>query len=110
MTPIAEKTESSLGVPTVREKKEDYFDSTTPSKATGSNKLPVRPINDEFGSSPFREIINEARPIDKIAQPLLGKNLKSKKSAPLATKVQASGGALCKRNCDKGTYYQRRSM
>ena len=98
MTPIAEKTESSLGLPTVREEK-DYFNSKTPSKATGSNKLPVRP--DEFGSSPFREIINEAK-TDKIPQPLLGKNLKTNKTTAIAAKVQSSGGALAKEIAPKG--------
>jgi checkpoint serine/threonine-protein kinase len=98
MTPIAEKTESSLGVPTVRDEK-DYFNSKTPSKATGSNKPPVRP--DEFGSSPFREIINEAKP-DKIPQPLLGKTLKSNKTTAIAAKVQANGGVLAKEIAPKG--------
>lgn len=98
MTPIAEKTESSLGLSTVREEK-DYFNSKTPSKATGSNKPPVRP--DEFGSSPFREIINEAQ-LDKIPQPLLGKTLKTNKTTAIAAKVQASGGALAKEIAPKG--------
>jgi checkpoint serine/threonine-protein kinase len=98
MTPIAEKTESSLGVSTVREEK-DYFNSKTPSKGTGSNKPPVRP--DQFGSSPFREILNEAKP-DKIAQPLLGKSLKTNKTTAIAAKLQAGGGALAKEIAPKG--------
>jgi checkpoint serine/threonine-protein kinase len=98
MTPIAEKTESSLGLSTVREEK-DYFNSKTPSKATGPNKPHVR--LDELGSSPFREIINEAKP-DKIAQPLLGKNLKTNKTTAIAAKVQLSGGALAKEIAPKG--------
>jgi len=100
MTPIAEKTESSLGLSTVREEK-DYFGSKTPSKANGSRKPPVRPVDDEFGSSPFREIVNEAIP-GKIAQPLLGKNLRTNKTAAIAAKVQASGGALAKEIAPKG--------
>lgn len=100
MTPIAEKTESLLGIPTVREDK-DYFNSKTPSKETGSRNPPVRPIDDEFGSSPFREIINEAIP-ERIAQPLLGKNYKKTKTAPVAVKVQASGGAINKDIAPKG--------
>ena len=100
MTPIAEKTESSLGVPTIREEK-DYFNSKTPSKVTGTNKPPVRP--DEFGSSPFREIINEAK-LEKISQPLLSKNLKTNKTTAIAAKVQAGGGALAKEIAPKGPF------
>ncbi|KAG0650694.1 Checkpoint serine threonine-kinase BUB1 [Hyphodiscus hymeniophilus] len=98
MTPIAEKTESSLGLPTVLGEK-DYFNSKTPSKGTGSGKPPVRP--DEFGSSPFREIINEAKP-DKFPQPFLSKTLKTNKTAAIAAKVQAGGGILAKEIASKG--------
>jgi checkpoint serine/threonine-protein kinase len=96
MTPIAEKTESSLGVPTVREDK-DYFNSKTPSKENGSRKPPA-----EFGSSPFKEIINEAIPAERIAQPQLGKNLKTNKTTAIAAKVQSGGGALAKEIAPKG--------
>ncbi len=100
MTPIAEKTESSLGLPTMRQEK-DYFTSKTPSKENGSRKPSVRPI-DGLNSSPFREIINEANPMEKIAQPLLGKNLKTNKTAAIAAKVQSSGGPLAKEIAPKG--------
>jgi checkpoint serine/threonine-protein kinase len=100
MTPIAEKTESSLGMPTVREEKE-YFNSKTPSKENGSRKRPVRPI-EGLGSSPFREIVNEATSVEKIAQPLLGKKLKTNATAAIAAKVQASGGPLAKEIAPKG--------
>lgn len=96
MTPIAEKTESSLGLPTLRGNK-DYFTSKTPSKENGSKQQPV-----EFGSSPFAEIVNEARPVEKIAQPQLGKNLKTNKTTAIAAKVQSSGGALAKEIAPKG--------
>jgi checkpoint serine/threonine-protein kinase len=96
MTPIAEKTESSLGVSTIREEK-DYFNSKTPCKGTGSDKPPVPP--DVYGSSPFREIINEAKP-DRIPQPLLGK--KANKSMALAAKAQPVGGTLAKEIPIKG--------
>lgn len=94
MTPIAEKTESSLGLPTARGQKE-YFNTKTPSKEKGSSRLP--PV--ELGSSPFREIINEALPVDRIAQPQLGKNLKNNK---LAAKVQPSSAPLAKEIVQKG--------
>jgi len=101
MTPIAEKTESSLGGLTVREEK-DYFNSKTPCKTNGSKKPPVRPSGDDFGSSPFREIINDSKPSDKISQPMLGKNLKTNKTSAIVAKVQASGGPLAKEIAPKG--------
>lgn len=100
MTPIAEKTESSLGLSTVQQDKH-YFNSKTPSKENGSRKPPLRPL-DDFGSSPFREIVNESKPMDKIAQPLLGKNLKTNKTAAIVAKVQACGGPLAKEIAPKG--------
>jgi checkpoint serine/threonine-protein kinase len=100
MTPIAEKTESSLGLPTMRQDK-DYFSSKTPSKENGSRKPPVRP-DEGLNSSPFREIINEAAPIEKIPQPLLGKTLKTNKTTAIAAKVQSSGGPLAKEIAPKG--------
>ncbi|TVY82985.1 Checkpoint serine/threonine-protein kinase bub1 [Lachnellula suecica] len=96
MTPIAEKTESSLGLPTQRGNK-DYFNSKTPSKDNGSRKSPV-----EFGSSPFTEIVNEAIPVARIAQPQLGKNLKTNKTTAIAAKVQSGGGPLAKEIAPKG--------
>jgi checkpoint serine/threonine-protein kinase len=99
MTPIAEKTESSIGLATAREEK-DYFDSRTPSKSNGSTMPPVRPI-DGIGSSPFREIVNEAMP-EKIAQPLLGKSLKSTKTTAAAVKPQAAGAPPTKETVPKG--------
>ena len=59
MTPIVEKTESSLGAFTVRSEK-DYFSSKTPSRKANEYATPL--IDEEVLSSPFREIINEARP------------------------------------------------
>ncbi|TVY90360.1 Checkpoint serine/threonine-protein kinase [Lachnellula willkommii] len=97
MTPIAEKTESSLGVPTVREDK-NYFGSKTPSKGNGSRQPP--PV--EFGSSPFKEIVNGARPVEKIAQPQLGKVLKTNKTTAITAKVQSGGAALAKEIAPKG--------
>ena len=87
MTPIAEKTESSLGLPTARGQK-DYFTSKTPSKANGSREPPA-----DLGSSPFREIVNEARPVERIAQPQLGKNSKAIRSTLLAAKTLVLKGS-----------------
>ena len=100
MTPIAEKTESSLGLPTVREEK-DYFISKTPSKYTGSMKPPLQ-ASEGLGSSPFREIINEADTGQIIAQPLLGKTLKTNKTIAITAKVHAIGGPLATEIASKG--------
>ena len=59
MTPIVEKTESSLGFPTVREEK-GYFNSKTPSRRKGDGTPLIPEVNHELSSSPFQEIINEA--------------------------------------------------
>ncbi|KAL8829829.1 MAG: hypothetical protein Q9191_001781, partial [Dirinaria sp. TL-2023a] len=58
MTPIVEKTESSMGALTIREEK-DYFNSKTPSRQHGDGSVGLH-IEDELLSSPFQEIINEA--------------------------------------------------
>jgi checkpoint serine/threonine-protein kinase len=100
MTPIAEKTESSLGMNTVREEK-DYLNLKTPSKENGSRKPPVRPI-EGLDSSPFKDIISDSTPVEKIAQPLLGKKLKTNTTAAIAAKVQSSGGPLAKEIATKG--------
>jgi len=99
MTPIAEKTESSLGAETSREEK-DYFNSKTPTKANRS-KVSVLPT-DNLMSSPFQEIVNESLLRQKIPQPALGQNMKTNKTAAIAAKVQAKGGPLAKEIAPKG--------
>ena len=59
MTPIVEKTESSMGALTIREEK-DYFDSKTPSRNANGHATPQ--IDEELLSSPFEEIVNDAPP------------------------------------------------
>jgi len=98
MTPIAEKTESSLGINTIRGEK-DYFNAKTPSKNNGSNKPPVR--IDGCDSSPFREVINDASP-ERIAPPQLVKTLKTVKATSIATKVQASSEPLAREISEEG--------
>lgn len=78
MTPIVEKTESSMGALTIREEK-DYFNSKTPSRQHGDGSVGLH-IEDELLSSPFEEIINEAR----------GSRARSKVSSP----VKASSNPL----------------
>ncbi|KAI4254678.1 MAG: hypothetical protein LQ352_002952 [Teloschistes flavicans] len=59
MTPIVEKTESSLGALTIREAK-DYFNSKTPSRQHGDGSAACEDVKDLL-CSPFQEIINNAR-------------------------------------------------
>ncbi len=99
MTPIAEKTESSLGAETSREEK-DYFNSKTPTKVNRS-KASVPPT-DDLMSSPFQEIVNESLPRQKIPQPALGQNTKTNKTATVRAKVQGSSGPLAKDIAPKG--------
>lgn len=58
MTPIVEKTESSLAPSTVYQEK-DYFNSKTPSRRHGQD-TPIIPELEDETFSPFREIVNEA--------------------------------------------------
>ena len=60
MTPIVERTESSLGAFTLKSER-DYSSSKTPSR-NNCNPLISPEIGEEALSSPFRELINEARP------------------------------------------------
>ncbi|KAF2835017.1 hypothetical protein M501DRAFT_1034831 [Patellaria atrata CBS 101060] len=77
MTPIVEKTESSLGtVPKAAEK--DYF-SKTPSRRTGAKTPLIPEFEGEPLSSPFQDILNQT--IDhpeKVPQPVLTKTIKGK--------------------------------
>ena len=60
MTPIVEKTESSMGAITIREDK-DYFNSKTPSRHKVHDH-PLPEVDGDSLSSPFQEIVNEAPP------------------------------------------------
>ncbi|KAL8941688.1 MAG: hypothetical protein Q9216_002101 [Gyalolechia sp. 2 TL-2023] len=59
MTPIVEKTESSMGALTIKEEK-DYFNSKTPSRQHGDGSKTCE-IAEDLLCSPFQEIINNAR-------------------------------------------------
>lgn len=115
MTPIAEKTESSLGLPTMRQDKDYFGSSKTPSKENGPKKPPVRLI-EGLNSSPFREIINEAVPIGRIAQPLLAKNPKASKTAlaaraqPLAREIIPKGPIIKDAQCNPVDDYTRNAI
>ncbi|KAI9048335.1 hypothetical protein LZ554_008128 [Drepanopeziza brunnea f. sp. 'monogermtubi'] len=110
MTPIAEKTESTLGLPTMRHDK-NYFASKTPSRGKGSRKPPVRLEN--LGSSPFKELIDESKPTGRIPQPQLGKSNKAKatplapKVAPLAKSIVQTGPIIKDAQCNPVDDYTR---
>ncbi|KAI5862110.1 Mad3/BUB1 homology region 1-domain-containing protein [Durotheca rogersii] len=93
MTPITERTESSLGL--VTGAKPQYFDTRNP---RGNDTLSIQveeegEDNEDFEplSSPLREVLSNSRasPPLKIAQPLLPKPAATKAAAA----VVASGGA-----------------
>jgi checkpoint serine/threonine-protein kinase len=89
MTPITERTESSLDIEGTGENSD--IGAKTPSKGDGSLLLVAD--DQEFDlsalSSPLREIINEATPEPRIAQPLLAKAKTSAASVQGFTKVPA---------------------
>lgn len=60
MTPIVEKTESSLGALTIREE-QDHFNSKTPSRQKSTGR-PTPRVGEEIISSPLQEIVNDASP------------------------------------------------
>ncbi|KAF7903941.1 hypothetical protein EAF00_001275 [Botryotinia globosa] len=104
MTPIVERTESSLGLPTIRDQKH-YFNSTTsPSRGSGS-KIQVFQDDDddddeEEDSSPLREIVNEAKPVDRIPQPQLGKKKPSSNSTAFAKEIAPKGPIIHDSQCN----------
>ncbi|KAL8836223.1 MAG: hypothetical protein Q9170_003000 [Blastenia crenularia] len=69
MTPIVEKTESSMGALTIREEK-DYFNSKTPSRQHGDGSKTCEIVEEDLLCSPFQEIINNAR-VNRAKQPSL---------------------------------------
>ncbi|KAL9117687.1 MAG: hypothetical protein Q9187_005774, partial [Circinaria calcarea] len=89
MTPIVEKTESSMVLPTGREEK-DYFSSKTPSRRKGEKTPTIPDIDDVLLSSPFQEIVNDAsvdrqnvRQVEHVLKPETRKiGTSSKKPAP----------------------------
>ena len=102
MTPIAEKTESSLGASTHKTEK-DYFTSRTPSKKNSSHKALLHTDSDDLLSSPFQEIINESLPRQKIPPPALGRITKMDKPATTSTpKVQENNKSITKDVVPKG--------
>ena len=74
MTPIVERTESSLGVATSKTDK-DYFSAKTPSRKAGVPE-PL-PHDDALSSSPFQEVLADiAEDKRKVLQPIRTKSTK----------------------------------
>lgn len=89
MTPIVEKTESSIGTIASRHEK-DYFTAKTPCPKT-SQKTPTIPEdNDELWSSPFQEAVEAVKEVQKVPAPPLLTKAKVKSSAPVSHKSTGS--------------------
>ncbi|KAI9769049.1 MAG: hypothetical protein M1839_003812 [Geoglossum umbratile] len=107
MTPIVERTESSLGMSThnnTRNDRRSFAAAKTPSRSNGPRESTLPGISDDLMSSPFREMIDDtAVEPDKISQPPLLK-LTNTKTAAILTKAQipAGGTAVNKEAVPKG--------
>ncbi|KAL9033644.1 MAG: hypothetical protein Q9180_005839 [Flavoplaca navasiana] len=96
MTPIVEKTESSMGALTIREEK-DYFNSKTPSRQHGDGSRTCEEEEEDLLCSPFQEIINNAR-IDRAEKhsPMKGKAQSKPSKPPAALPKQKPKGPIIK--------------
>lgn len=86
MTPIAEKTESSLGAATVLAEHKDFFNAKTPSRQPGGKTPTILEDQTEDLSGSFNEILEEALKENggRMMQPALPKPKDSRsKPAPL---------------------------
>ncbi|KAI9646478.1 protein kinase [Ciborinia camelliae] len=97
MTPIVERTESSLGLPTIRDQKNYFHSTTSPSRGSGSK---IQVFQDDDSSSPLREIINEAKPTDRIPQPQLGKKRPLSNSTVFAKEIAPKGPIIHDSQCN----------
>ena len=100
MTPIVEKTESSMGLPTVKTKK-DYFGLKTPSRQKGDETSVNSVAEAAPSSSPFQETVNEPR-VEHPIQPRAvkaetKKGVSSRKTAPAK---QAKGAIIKDAQCN----------
>jgi checkpoint serine/threonine-protein kinase len=91
MTPIVEKTESSLGIPTAYAQKE-YFAGKTPSRSKGT--LAILEDEDEPCSSPFSDLLSQAvngpgkvaKLVFRDPEPAPKESVEEPKRKPLAAK------------------------
>ncbi|KAL1615029.1 protein kinase [Diplodia seriata] len=92
MTPIAEKTESSIGAATVLAEQKDFFNAKTPSRQSGGKTPTILEDETEDLSGSFNEILEEALKENggRMTQPALPKPKDSKsKPAPLGISKSA---------------------
>ncbi|ESZ90842.1 hypothetical protein SBOR_8787 [Sclerotinia borealis F-4128] len=97
MTPIVERTESSLGLPTIRDQKNYLHSTTSPSRGSGSK---IEVFQDDEDSSPLRETICEAKPTDRIPQPQLGKRKPLSNSTAFAKEIAPKGPIVHDSQCN----------
>lgn len=73
MTPIAEKTESSIGVATILAEQKDFFNAKTPSRHSGGKTPVILEDQTEDLSGSFNDILEEALKENggRMAQPAL---------------------------------------
>ncbi|KAL8757743.1 MAG: hypothetical protein Q9199_001996 [Rusavskia elegans] len=83
MTPIVEKTESSMGALTIREEK-DYFNSKTPSRQHGDGSKTCEEEEEDLICTPFQEIINNARVDRREERSPMKAKVQNKASKPTA--------------------------
>ena len=93
MTPIIEKTETSLGALSIQAEKEDYFNSRTPSRRDNDSR--ATPVMDgEPLSSPLQEVINESPPIRvpkmSVAKSKFSSSLLKSNAGPIIKDVQCN--------------------
>ena len=77
MTPIVERTESSLGLTTGKRDK-DYFNAKTPSRKAAGVQPPL-PEDEALNSSPFQEVLADVAAVEekrKVLQPIRTKSTK----------------------------------
>ncbi|KAJ9648780.1 protein kinase [Coniosporium tulheliwenetii] len=103
MTPIVEKTESSMGAATALAEK-DYFTSKTPCRKNGTKTPTIPEIDGEVWSSPFQDVLEEASKLQdsKIPQPALSKALQPKVPLGVSKGSKPQAGSLVKETAQKG--------
>ena len=90
MTPIVEKTESSITMPSARNAQRDYFNSKTPSRHRAED--PALPeIENLLISSPLQEIVKEAAPVSRETKPIAtAKPVAKKQAGPIIKDLQCN--------------------
>ncbi|KAI9708295.1 MAG: hypothetical protein M1820_003999 [Bogoriella megaspora] len=104
MTPIVEKTESSLGMATAKTDK-DYFNAKTPSRQTNVKTPTIPEIDDaELMSSPFQEVLNETSPPRGKLDPILtgSRPKKLQKASPAKKSMIFRAPSVTKEERPKG--------